>query len=67
MDGRCGSERKRLKNLAQSGSDIGPSACPNARYSWDGPFNGQTTVNGGVRDRDWIGSTLVITMLVQLG
>jgi hypothetical protein len=56
MDGRCGSERKRLKKLAQSGSNIGPSACPNARYSWDGPFNGQTAVNGGgQRPRlDWI-------------
>ena len=46
-DERCAFEHKRLRKLAQSGDGIGPSNCPNSRYSWDGPFNGQTAVNGG--------------------
>jgi site-specific DNA-cytosine methylase len=55
-DDRCDLERNRLRKLAQSGDGIGPAKCPHARYSWDGPFNGQTSVNGGgQRPRlDWV-------------
>ena len=28
---------------------MGPASAPNAIYSWDGPFNTQTTLNGGGR------------------
>ena len=39
----------KLIKLASQGEGMGPAHAPNGIYSWDGPFNTQTTLNGGGR------------------